>query len=69
MKMITGKQLQINKNYVVAFCHSLNDATSELDAIVLITRMNDQRNILIDYIMLLEQYIGEHEGTWKEAKK
>ncbi len=41
----------------------LNDITSTLDAVTLVEKMNEQRSMLIDYILKLEAFIKENYSS------
>ena len=61
--MITMMDLDGMRQKVLESSNLLNDITPTLDAITLVTKMNEQRDALIDYIMKLEAFIKQHHNS------
>jgi len=58
----TIKELDFMRERCLRFSNLLNEKTEVMDAITLVTKLNDQRNLLIDYIMMLESFIKNHHN-------
>jgi hypothetical protein len=66
--IVTAKELREAKEDLTRYSKALIEMTPSLDAHWLIVKMNERRGKMEDYIRMLEQYIGEHEGTWMSSK-
>ena len=69
--MITPEQLHKKKADIIASKHRFIGelSTDSLSATTVIRRLQTSNSDLIDYCMMLEQYIGEHENTWEGDNK
>lgn len=69
-RMIKNELLDIDamRQKVLNYSNLLNDITESLDAVTLIEKMNNQRNMMIDYIMKLEEFINKYHSSEGKAK-
>ena len=64
-------ELDAMRQKVLEKSNLVNDLTPTLDAVTLVEMMNEQRSMLIDYIISLEKYVKElvsNVGVNEEAE-